>query len=319
MAGELYCPHCYKEINENNLLFFKASCGEKMPFASPSLLQKWGVASPPQSILCAGKNKSNCKNCDKVLSFRACPFCKKKIPGGRIGKPRIIAVFGATGAGKSSYIHAVVDQLRRMSERCAWTIMEQETEADQNAMYLIRRRRADKGELIVFAEVTEEKLTAALKKSLSGIVCLVDPWQIEAVRKEVKTSNPLPEIIPTESHRVLLKLSQTCASVPLAVTVSKLDSLICSDKDGKGRFLLKTNERMVCRDSVFGRAVFRDELETVDCEMGNWVEAADVKMANACKQFSQVRFFGCSSQDPALRVADPLLWILSQNRILGIK
>lgn len=319
MAGELYCPHCYKEINENDLLFFKPSCGEKMPFGTPSLLQKWRMVFRPQSILCAGKNKSNCKSCDKILSFRACPFCKKKIPGGRIGKPLIIAVLGAQGSGKSSYVRAVVDQLCNLSERCSWTVMEQETESAQNPMYLIRRRKSDKGELIVFAEVTEEKLTAALKKALSGIVFLVDPWQIDTVRKDVITSNPSPPLIQTESHRVLQKLSQSCAGIPLAVTVTKLDSLVCSDAVGKGRFLLKTNERLVCRDNIFSGAICQEELETVDCEMGNWVEAADVKLANACRQFSQVRFFGCSSQDPALRVTDPLLWLLSQNQVLGIR
>ena len=46
-------------------------------------------------------------------------------------------------------------------------------------MYLIRKGKSDKGRLIVFAEVTEEKLSPALMTALSGIVCLVDPLQVK--------------------------------------------------------------------------------------------------------------------------------------------
>ena len=56
--------------------------------------------------------------------------------------------------------------------------MEQDAGSSKNSMYLIRKRKSDKGRLIVFAEVTEEKLSPALMTALSGIVCLVDPLQV---------------------------------------------------------------------------------------------------------------------------------------------
>ena len=183
-------------------------------------------------------------------------------------------------------------------------------------MYLIRKRKSDKGRLIVFAEVTEEKLSPSLMTALSGIVCLVDPLQVEALRNELETTNiVLPPLNGTEPHRLLLKLGRACPAVPLAVAVSKLDVLACPDINYTGRWRLKTTERLVCRDSSYRGSLDQEEMETVSCEMESWVAAADVNIMEACKAFTRKLFFGVSTKEPALRVEDPLLWILSQKRV----
>lgn len=320
MAGELYCPHCYKQINDKELLFFKPSCGDKLPPPAPSVLQKLGIGGTLPGVSCTRNNKSTCKICDRILTFRACPICKGSISANRKGKPLIIAIAGTTGSGKSSYIHAAIDQLRKLSEICGWTIMEQESGSSKNSMYLIRKRKSDKGSLIVFAEITEEKLSPALMAALSGVVCLVDPLQVEALRHELKATNiVLPPLNVTEPHRILARLERVCPAIPLAVTVSKLDTLACPDINYTGRWRLKTNERLVCRDSSYRGTLDQEEMETVSCEMESWVAAADVRIMEACKAFTRKLFFGISTKEPTLRVEDPLLWILSQNKALGIK
>ena len=53
--------------------------------------------------------------------------------------------------------------------------------------------------------------------------------------------------------------------------------------------------------------------------MESWVAAADVNIMEACKVFTRKLFFGVSTKEPALRVEDPLLWILSQKRVTESK
>ena len=83
------------------------------------------------------------------------------------------------------------------------------------------------------------------------------------------------------------------------------------DSNYTGRWRLKTTERLVCRDSSYRGSLDQEEMETVSCEMESWVAEADVNIMEACKVFTRKLFFGVSTKEPALRVEDPLLWILS--------
>lgn len=91
--------------------------------------------------------------------------------------------------------------------------MEQDAGSSKNSMYLIRKRKSDKGRLIVFAEVTEEKLSPALMTALSGIVCLVDPLQVEALRNELETTNiVLPPLNGTPSSPLEAGACMSCST-----------------------------------------------------------------------------------------------------------
>lgn len=320
MVSEFYCPHCYKRVRAHELLYFKPSCGEKQPPPPPTLLQKIGVSSAPNSITCNKSNKSGCQQCNRQMSFRACPICKGSIPSGMEGTPIIIAITGASGAGKSSYMQAVTEQLRKLSEMFHWTLMQCDAGNGKNSLFMLRRDKSDKGRLIALAEMAEDALTPNVMSALSGIIALVDPLQIEPAREEIQTFGniPLPVFAAAEPQRLVTRVARGAASLPLAITLTKLDALITSDASHTGRWFLKSDERLVCRDSASRGKLATDELETINCEMESWIATAYPALLQTAKPLEKCRFFGCSSSAPTLRVEDPLLWILSTCKVHNI-
>lgn len=320
MASEFYCPHCYKQIRAHELLYFKPSCGEKQPPPTPTLLQKMGVSPAPGSITCNKSNKAGCHKCNRQLSFRACPICKGSIPADMEGTPIIIAITGAPGAGKSSYVQAVTEQLRKLSELFHWALVQCDAGNGKNSLFMLRRNKADKGHLVVLAEMAEEALTPNVMSALSGIIVLIDPLQVEPAREEILTFGniSLPAFAAAEPQRLVSRVARGAASLPLAITLSKLDALITSDAGYAGRWFLKSDERLVCRDSASRGKLTKDELETINCEMESWIATAHPSVLQASKSLEKCRFFGCSTTAPALRVEDPLLWILSACKVPNI-
>ena len=320
MASEFYCPHCYKQIRAHELLYFKPSCGEKLPPPTPTLLQKMGISSAPDSITCNKNNKAGCQKCDRRLLFRACPICKGSIPSGMEGTPIIIAVTGAPGAGKSSYVHTVTEQFRKLSEMFHWTLMQCDAGNGKNSLFMLRSNNSDKGRLVVLAEMAEDALTPNVMSALSGIIALVDPLQVESAREELQTFGniSLPAFAATEPQRLITRVARGAASLPLAITLSKLDVLVTSDASHIGRWFLKSDERLVCRDSASRGKLAKEELETINCEMESWIATAYPAILQAAKPLDKCRFFGCSTAAPSLRVEDPLLWILSSCKVPNI-
>ncbi len=320
MASEFYCPHCYKPVRAHELLYFKPSCGEKQPPPTPTLLQKMGVSPALGSITCNKSNKAGCQKCNRQLSFRACPICKVSIPSDMEGSPITIAITGAPGAGKSSYVQAVAEQLRKLSEIFHWTLMQCDAGNGKNSLFMLRRNNSAKGCLIALAEMAEEALTPNVMSALSGIIALVDPLQVEPAREEIQTFGniSLPAFAAAEPQRLVSRVARSAASLPLAITLSKLDALITSDVGYAGRWFLKSDERQVCRDSTSRGKLAKGELETINCEMESWIAAAHPAILQAAKPLEKCHFFGCSTAAPALRVEDPLLWILSACKVPNI-
>ena len=320
MNSEFYCPHCYKQICSHELLYFKPSCGDKFPPPAASLLLKMKLAASPSSISCNKNSKSSCKTCNRQLSFRACPICKGTIPAGMAGSPIIIAVAGAEGSGKTSYIQAAIAQLRKLSEIFNWILTRCDTAGSKNAMFILRRGKSDKGKLLVLAEMPEEALTPIVRNALSGIIYLVDPLQVEAARDEIQAAGntSLPTFAGTEPQRAIANLARGCETLPLAITLAKIDTLITTDSGYTSRWLLNADERLVCRDSNSRGKLNTDELDTIHCEMESWLTAAYPPLCSTLKNIQKCGIFGCSTMEPALRVEDPLLWILSCNKIMNI-
>lgn len=320
MSREYNCPHCYKQVNPCELLYFKPSCGDKLPPPALSLLQKMKLAASPSSILCNKNNKSTCKTCNRRLSFRACPICKGTIPTGVDGSPIIIAITGASGTGKSRYIQAVITQLRKLSEIFNWFLIQCDASTNKNTMFILRRSKGDKGKLIVLTEIAESELSPIAMNALSGMIYLIDPLQAEAAREEIQANGitPLPAFTEHDPTHTLKRLAQSNTTLPIAITLAKLDTLIISDAGYTGRWLLNSDERLVCQDSSSLGKINKKEQETIHCEMESWISTAYPGIQAITKKLQKYRFFGCSSIEPALRVEDSLLWLLAQNKGINI-
>ena len=272
-------------------------------------------------LLCNKDKQIKCRSCDRKLAFRACPFCKNMVPASMCEKPLFIAVTGATGSGKSRYIQAVVEQLRKLSEIFKWTLIQQESTNDRNTVLRIQKSTQDKGKLLVLVEAGGEELTPALMSTLAGVICLVDPLQSKDVRAAIETQKhiPLPPYTGESAQAVLSRLGRQGALVPLAITLAKMDTIITSAACSPNRWFFNSNECMVCRDSSLQSTLVMEELETINCEIESWLTAVYPQDFTACRPFEKRIFLGCSSENPALRTEDALLWVLYQNKIINAR
>lgn len=167
----------------------------------------------------------------------------------------------------------------------------------------------------------------------SGIILLLDPLQIPAVRDRLEGRIRLPEentdvntilnrtveIIRTGTGQTSMKKK---IDIPLAVSFTKIDAI---DELLDPASCLK-NESTHIRDGVFNRADFQNANEEMQSLVDSMLGEQLYQMVST--QFSSFAFFGLSAlgsnpdmdnKIPKLRpfrVADPFLWLLAQNKII---
>jgi hypothetical protein len=157
-----------------------------------------------------------------------------------------------------------------------------------------------------------------------GLILLVDPLQIPAVRDELAGSVELPEE-PVDAYKMLGRISDLLREargippgkpidVPLALTVSKFDAVRPLLSEGHPVFSLPTH------DGRFDPQVARSVSAAVRSDLAGWLgERLDtfVKQEFASASYFGVSALGDSPVDERLpngvaphRVEDPILWML---------
>jgi len=184
----------------------------------------------------------------------------------------------------------------------------------------------------------------------SGIICLLDPMQIEKVRASLEPrlgKNALPEqgkdtsIIINQVGRMIqeeyVALNKSGADakaikIPLAVAFSKIDAV--SDEGNPDPTLLPS-DCQIFRDTRHKGIFNRAEFNTVNGLMKGWLDEVDPEheIPNQSKMFKDVAYFGFSAlgcnpmstngrlpHDPLpKRVEDPFLWILHKNGLIKMQ
>lgn len=170
----------------------------------------------------------------------------------------------------------------------------------------------------------------------AGIILLLDPLQLPAVRDELQDKIRLPEentdvntilnrtieIIRTGSG--LTDLSKKI-DIPLAIAFTKIDAV---DSLLDPASCLK-NDSMHIRKGYFDQVDFNDSNEEMQSLVENWLGMELYQTVSM--QFSRFAFFGLSAlgSNPDMdnripkfrpfRVADPFLWLLAQENIIQTK
>lgn len=305
-----------------------------------------------------------CRQCN-APTRPVCPNCHSDLPQRFAEAPsRSMALIGTKAAGKTHFIAVVLHELEhRIGPRFEGSLMalnEQTraridtdfrqrlfkdglmlaptasatTSAATREPLVTRLSLADRHSNLVFFDAAGEDLnrTDILEREgryvtqSDGLILLLDPLQIEAVRDDLEGSIELPDA-RTDVYMMLGRLAGmlreargipagTPIDVPLAIAISKVDALKGILADNHPVF---TAER---HDGRFKANVARNISESLRADAVGWVGA---RLDSFLKQeFSAYAFFGVSAlgDNPEgtqlrngvspHRVEDPVLWMLHQ-------
>ncbi len=166
----------------------------------------------------------------------------------------------------------------------------------------------------------------------NGIILLLDPLQVPAIRKKLEGKIPLPAQ-NTDVVEVLSRVVQNIRDVknvkgtiktPLALAFTKIDALEQFD-------VLREDSCLRTESEHLRRGVFvQSDFESVNIEMQDVLEYwIDKELVQQMKNFEKYAFFGVSSLGGVpdgsklagdgikpKRVLDPLLWLLAENKYI---
>ena len=379
MSKRIHCPFCLEQINVIDLKLSCASCKKDIPHKA-TLWEKWGILSPPKRL--------ECPDCHQTSSSRRCPKCNQELPYSIDELPDLsIAIVGAQDSGKSHYIAMLIKQLREQSEYFSLRALNDETsdryehqfynplfikrtvidktqsgQAQKSVtrplLYLLKCKRKRKNILLAFFDSAGEDLENGDRMELvnryicsaSGIICLLDPLQLEAVRRTLSNcilDKDLPEknknIKDLELNKLIVdnvtKLIRNDRyysgrnysddiDIPLAVTLSKTDALISETNYP----LLFDHSSPLYMDGLHKGALSKSDFTRINSLIYDWIKTADENVIKAAGNYKSVGFFGFSALGTQAqhngnartltctprpcRVLDPFMWILWKNGLI---
>lgn len=325
--------------------------------------ERWGLRPSPE--------KWPCKGCGKLASRRICPECREELPKGfeKFAEAPGIAVIGATMSGKTHFMEQLIAQIQKnmSSSEFGWSLHGKTTssidlhESRSNQLtgakttlggtqkggiaqpYGLKLDKQRELMLALFDSAGEENaevIQQYIARSF-GVMCVVDPLQLEAVREALlaagHTEKELPDTHVNRSTAGIIEYAVGAVKegkgrvrgrdIPLAVVFSKMDFVADAGKDA--RAVYEALRRPTLHRGAFHEGEFRD----LDARMRSWVAKVGNEIrgavANAADAFPTTGFFGCSAlgcnpvggnqlqETPhSWRVEDPLLWILAKNGLI---
>ncbi len=366
------CPYCFETIDIrrigfrcdepgcDGIVFFRN--GKDIPF-----FERIGLKAPP--IRC---NHS----CGKSTSIRVCPACKHQFEDHIDDLSDLtIAIVGAKESGKSHFIALLIQRIIEMHEEFGWNIRpldeatidryEREfhnplfhdqqtinttTSARGGATPLVYSLRLGKSLfpkriMLVFFDAAGEDLENASNLKYidryiynsSGIICLLDPLQLQTVRENLLANrhneNELPQrnaatgtIIGRIARLIHVNknLRNRRIGIPLAIAFSKMDFVRDAGESARNVY------DALYQESRHKGAFCQAEFDNIDGLMRSWVSEIDdsAEIIQDCSEFKKTGFFGFSAlgsnptnqtlqrKPQPFRVEDPFLWILKLNGLV---
>ena len=356
------CPNCFRRSAAEEYHF---SC----TFAD---CPKKGVIIAPGDVV-YDSGRPVCPECKSGLSERLCPSCGYAVTEESEDVPSVpISIVGAEGSGKSNYLSVAVDQLRRVMSKaydCSlYPLGGDDTISHYDSRYyrplfvggqcLSSTRQEEVVPLLyslIFSGVPtagrscnltfydacgenfkSEKIMADYNRSVyncRGILFFIDPFQIPAVREQVKATG---RTVGGEDPGTLLsrtihlirqgegkKNIKRKIDIPIAICITKIDAV--RPLLDPSSFLLYPSRHL--KKPRFDLPDFGSTGREVQSLLESWAAADIVKLATS--HFSDCGFFALSSlgSPPGEknninhlaphRVLDPLLWVLWKNRVIA--
>ncbi|MFD2446854.1 hypothetical protein ACFSO7_23215 [Bacillus sp. CGMCC 1.16607] len=306
----------------------------------------------------------------EITKNRLCPECHNELPVTAGKYPsNIVSIVGATSVGKSVYMTSLIHTLQHttannFSAACLPldpTISKRfrenyEIPLFENGEMLGSTNRTKRQEpfifQFVFKDVTKAPLTlvffdvagegmtdkdylklhAAHIKNSAGILFLVDPMQIRAIRArllhqmgdnpgEIVTQGDEPrEVIISLFGDFIAHQENNKTNIPTAVVLTKSD-LLHALKDENGEYIRPNSN--VFRNIIHKQYMNLNEYENINGEIRRFLEKVDIPFVNALDvYFTDTSYFAVSALgrnpidrqvngiiDPT-RVDEPFIWLL---------
>ncbi|MCL6573128.1 MAG: hypothetical protein K6T88_15835 [Bacillus sp. (in: Bacteria)] len=305
-----------------------------------------------------------------VTRNRLCPSCHNDLPVTAAKHPsNIVSIVGATSVGKSVYMTSLIHTLQHVTANnfnAACLPLDNEisrrfrqdyeiplfekgnlfaptAKSKRQEPFLFQFIFKDEGQsplTLVFFDVAGEgmtdkeyiKLHAAHIKNSAGILFLVDPMQIRAIREkmihqmgekpgEIVAQGDEPrEVVISLFGDFIAHLENSKTTIPTAVVLTKSDLLIALKHDDSE--YIRTNSN-VFRNVEHRGHLDLDEFENINGEIRRFLEKVDTPFVNALDvYFKDTSYFAVSSlgSNPnkqqvtgiisPIRVDEPFIWLL---------
>lgn len=373
MAKRIRCPYCYEEVKTTELKFYCKNCKQFVNY-NPSFFEKCGLKTKTHIL---------CPKCNQRTSVKRCPHCNEELPFSIDSIPNMsIAIVGAQDSGKSHYIAMLIKQLGELGGAFTLRALNDETvnryerdfynplfnrreiinktqsgkarhDLTHPLIYSLHCKWKNKSILLKFFDTAGEDLESGVTRmeslnryicSASGIICLLDPLQLENVRSALSnciSKNDLPiknlgteqivknvtELISNDSYNTGRNFSGLI-DIPLAIAISKTDALV-SDTSYP---LLFDSQSPLFQDGLCKGAFSLGDFTRINSLMHDWVALADNNTISEAERYQSVGFFGFSAlgnqtqfngnarvltcTPRPCRVLDPFIWILWKNGLI---
>lgn len=359
------CPYCY---GMHTLLDCGVKCSYNIGGTYQDCIK--GVKKDADGWI-EDRYKNNCMSCKDASKSIYCKVTNREIPRDFLESQSLpIALVGAKASGKSNYIAVLVNEIKRMSMRFNWILsMTSSEEAkryyniyysgplyDDNVVvdatdkaeipplifplrFLDNKNRIKNTATLTFYDTAGEALDSRDDMVIynryipnsKGIILLLDPLQIESIRKKLVGKIDLPNK-NTDVYDILNRIVDNIHSVknvkgvidiPLAIAFTKMDVLEQFDILPQGGYLRQESEHL--ENGVFVNEDFEGVNREMNDLLDNWI---DDGIRQLVKSFKKVAFFGVSAlgSNPVQnrltngvkpkRVLDPLLWLLAENNYI---
>ena len=284
-----------------------------------------------------------------------------------------IALLGAKASGKSNYIAVLINEIRKkMTSRFNCTLdincsEESKRHYDNNyydplfhqarvveasdkgvipplifpLRFMDNRNRITKVAALTFYDTAGENFDSdddilvfnRYIPNSKGIILLLDPLQVPAIRKRLEGKMPLPaqntdavEILSRVIENIrAIKNIKGNINIPIALVFTKMDALETHGLLPEGSCLSYESDHL--KFGAFSKSDFENTKIEMETLLENWV---DDEIQQMLKQFSKYAIFGVtslgaiplnnriSSTINPRRVLDPLLWVLSENKYIKV-
>ena len=361
------CPYCYGDHNLNDC---GLKCSFNIP--GKDVTCKRGVAKDPDGWIPNYAKAKCMKCTDARKRIYCPDVGKEVPSGFLAGSSLPIALIGAKASGKSNYIAVLINEIRRkMTSRFNCTLdiscseeskryyddyyykplfrdcrVVEGTDAGEipplifPLRFMDNRNRIKKVSTLTFYDTAGENLDSddsvlvfnRYIPNAKGIILLLDPLQVPAIRAQLQGKMALPEI-NTNVAEILSRVIQNIRDVknvrgtikiPLALVFTKMDALEKFDIIPEGSSLRMESEHL--SRGAFVLSDFENTNIEMEAILENWLDAEILQMI---KQFSSYSLFGLSALGDVpngskigsteirpKRVLDPLLWILAENKYI---